>query len=424
MKPPPTAAATSDSDGGGGGGGGGGGLIRPSRICYMAILSAVFWFLVFSLLSGMPGGGDLSSVLFRPSSLSLPLLNSFTFDQNPSPEQQPPPAPAPAEDRCAGRYIYMYDMPARFNEELLRDCRALRPWTAEGMCRYVANGGMGEPMGGDGGGVFSERGWFDTDQFVLDIIFHGRMKRYGCLTGDPAAAAAVFVPFYGSCDLGRHIFHRNASVKDALSEDLTAADVAAWQRRVRAAARPWLFSFAGGPRKGNGTIRADIIRQCGASSRCNLFHCHGAAASGCNAPGAVMRVFESSRFCLEPRGDTMTRRSTFDAILAGCIPVFFHPGSAYTQYTLHLPPERGGWSVLIPHADVTGRNVSIEETLAAISLEKVRSMREEVIRLIPTVVYADTRSSRVDFRDAFDVAVDAVVGRVARRRRGEPDARR
>lgn len=204
----------------------------------------------------------------------------------------------------------------------------------------------------------------------------------------------------------------------------TAADVAAWQRRVRAAARPWLFSFAGGPRKGNGTIRADIIRQCGASSRCNLFHCHGAAASGCNAPGAVMRVFESSRFCLEPRGDTMTRRSTFDAILAGCIPVFFHPGSAYTQYTLHLPPERGGWSVLIPHADVTGRNVSIEETLAAISPEKVRSMREEVIRLIPTVVYADTRSSRVDFRDAFDVAVDAVVGRVARRRRDEPDARR
>jgi hypothetical protein len=30
---------------------------------------------------------------------------------------------------------------------------------------------------------------------------------------------------------------------------------------VRAAARPWLFSFAGGPRKGNGTIHADIIQQ-------------------------------------------------------------------------------------------------------------------------------------------------------------------
>ncbi|KAF0929792.1 hypothetical protein E2562_025931 [Oryza meyeriana var. granulata] len=511
MKPPATTSTTEsqkDAAHDGGAGGCGGGLLRPSWICYMAILSTVFWFLVFSLHYGMQG--DVSSVLFRPSALSLPLLNSFTFDQNPEPEQHAPapakPAPSTAPvaaapaDPCAGRYIYMYDMPARFNEELLRDCRALRPWT-EGMCRYVVNGGMGEPLG-DEGGVFSERGWFATDQFVLDIIFHGRMKRYGCLTNDSAAAAAVFVPFYGSCDLGRYLFHHNGSVKDALAEDLvgwltrrpewramggcdhffvpgrttwdfrrrrdvgwewgsklltypavqnmtailveaspwsrnnfavpyptyfhpeTAADVAAWQDRVRAAEREWLFSFAGGPRNGNGTIRADIIRQCRASSLCNLFHCHGAAAAGCNSPGAVMRVFESSHFCLQPRGDTMTRRSTFDTILAGCIPVFFHPGSAYTQYTLHLPPEHGRYSVLILHSDVTGRNVSIEETLRAIPPEKVRSMREEVIRLIPTVVYADTRSRRVDFRDAFDVAVDAAIDRVAKRRRGEPDARK
>lgn len=39
----------------------------------------------------------------------------------------------------------------------------------------------------------------------------------------------------------------------------TAAAFAAWQRRVRAAARPWLFSFPDGLRKGNGTIHADII---------------------------------------------------------------------------------------------------------------------------------------------------------------------
>jgi hypothetical protein len=80
-----------------------------------------------------------------------------------------------------------------------------------------------------------------------------------------------------------------------------------------------------------------------------------------------MRVFESSSFCLQPRGDTLTRRSTFDAILAGCIPVFFHPGSAYTQYTAHLPKDPNSYSVLIMHTDVTGRNVSIEDTLSNIS---------------------------------------------------------
>ncbi|EAY75662.1 hypothetical protein OsI_03569 [Oryza sativa Indica Group] len=39
----------------------------------------------------------------------------------------------------------------------------------------------------------------------------------------------------------------------------TAAAFAAWQHRVHAAARPWLFSFPDGLRKGNGTIHADII---------------------------------------------------------------------------------------------------------------------------------------------------------------------
>jgi len=63
--------------------------------------------------------------------------------------------------------------------------------------------------------------------------------------------------------------------------------------------------------------------------------------------------------------------------------------------------------------------VSIEETLARIPPETVRAMREEVIRLIPRVVYADPRSARVDFKDTFDIAVEAVLDRVAKRRRGD-----
>jgi hypothetical protein len=196
----------------------------------------------------------------------------------------------------------------------------------------------------------------------------------------------------------------------------TAADVVAWQDKMRKAERKWLFSFAGAPRPGSKkTIRAEIIQQCGASRRCNLFDC-GRGAS-CYWPGDATRVFEGSDFCLEPRGDTLTRRSTFDAILAGCIPVFFHPGSAYTQYTLHFPSDPNKYSVLIMHTDVTRRNVSIEETLSKISPAAVKAMREEVIRLIPRVVYADPRSTRVDFKDAFDVALEAVIDRVANRRR-------
>ncbi|OEL18938.1 Xyloglucan galactosyltransferase KATAMARI1-like protein [Dichanthelium oligosanthes] len=490
---------------------GGGGLLRPSRMCHLAVLSTSFWafvlFLHYSSTQG--GGGGVASALFKQSAFSLPpLLSGSTVGRGRTPPAQPPPDPATqggrsvtaAGDRCAGRYIYMYDLPPRFNDDLVRDCKKL--WRFYDMCPLLANFGMGRLLG-DEGGVFAPRGWYVTNQFTLDLIFHARMKRYECLTDDPSLAAAVYVPFYASLDGGRHMWN-STSLRDMLGLDLvewlaqrpqwramggrdhfmvagriawdfrryedvdehwgtrllnfpavqnmtvlvletnpwggtnlavpyptyfhpeTAADVAAWQEKVRKLERTWLFSFAGSnhPWAPN-TVRPQIFEQCGASSRCKLFRCDsGRSANNCKVPSAVMRVFESSAFCLQPRGDSLTRRSTFDAILAGCIPVFFHPGSAHTQYTLHLPrddPNR--WSVLIMHTDVTERNVSIEETLTKIPPETVKTMREEVIRLIPRVVYADPRSRRIDFKDAFDVAVEAVIDRVARRRRGDVEAR-
>ncbi|GJM84722.1 hypothetical protein PR202_ga00419 [Eleusine coracana subsp. coracana] len=489
----------------------GGGMFQPSRICYAAVLSSAFWALVLFLRSDNAGGEE--SVFVNPSAFSLPLLPGISGGRRPPPDRPPPvldgkaasppssPEDSGVRDRCAGRYIYMYDLPPRFNADLVRGCSNLRPWMD--LCPYVANCGMGQPLQGDDDGAFQgpRRGWYATDQFMLDVIFHCRMKRHACVTPDPSRAAAVFVPFYASLDGGRRLWN-STSARDALALDLvdwlsrrpewraaggrdhffaagrttwdfrretdaddewgtkllnipavrnmtalvletspwhhttnlavpyptdfhpeTTADVAAWQEAARKAERTWLFSFVGAPRPGSGgkTARAEIIRQCGASSRCTHLQCTKPSASepsSCESSrGAVMRVMGRSTFCLQPRGDTPTRRSTFDAVLAGCVPVFFHPDSAYTQYTRHLPADPAKYSVLIMHTDLTERNVSIEETLSRIPPEKVTAMREEVIRLIPRVVYADPRSERVDFEDAFDVALEAVIDRVAKRRR-------
>ncbi|TVU30467.1 hypothetical protein EJB05_22092, partial [Eragrostis curvula] len=479
-------------------GGLGGGMLRSSGIWKLAVLSTAFWTLVFYVHSCMQGGDGVGSVLLKKSTSSPPpLLSSDIAGRRAPPHQQQEvqsqqSVTAPADDdRCAGRYIYMYDMPPRFNDDLVRGCSKLSPWTD--LCWVVANCGMGTPLN-DQGGFLQARGWYATDQFMLDIISHCRMKRYECLTGDASRAAALYVPFYAALDAGRYFFN-STSARDALPLDFadwlarrpewqatggrdhfmvagrtswdyrrkadvdeewgnkllnlpvmqnmtalileetsktsrntipipyptyfhpeTAADVAAWQEKVRGAERKWLFSFVGGARPPSShTVRAEIIQQCDASSRCEHADCGSGA---CSWPSGVMRVFQSSDFCLEPSGDTPTRRSTFDSIMAGCIPVFFQPDSAYTQYTLHLPKDPDSWSVLIMHTDITGRNVSIEETLSKIPPEKVKAMREEVIRLIPKVVYADPRSSRVDFKDAFDVALEAVFDRVAKRRQG------
>ncbi|KAB8112885.1 hypothetical protein EE612_051671 [Oryza sativa] len=401
-------------------------------------------------------------------------------------------------DRCGGRYVYVQELPPRFNTDMVKNCVALFPW--KDMCKFTANGGFGPPMSG-GGGVFQETGWYNSDKYTVDIIFHERMRRYECLTGDPSLAAAVYVPFFAGLEVWRHLWGFNATARDAMAlevvdiitsrpewramggrdhfftaglitwdfrrladgdagwgsklfslpaiKNMTALVVEAspwhlndaaipfptafhpasdeavfvWQDKVRRLERPWLFSFAGAARPGSAkSIRSELIAQCRASSVCSLMECADGPSNKCGSPASYMRLFQSSTFCLQPQGDSYTRKSAFDAMLAGCIPVFFHPGTAYVQYTWHLPRNHADYSVYISEDDVR-RNASIEERLRQIAPAAVERMRETVISLIPAVVYAQP-SSRLDtMKDAFDVAVDAIVDKVTRLRRDIVDGR-
>lgn len=395
-------------------------------------------------------------------------------------------------DPCGGRYIYVHDLPPRFNEDMLKECRKLSLWT--NMCKFTSNAGLGPPLE-NVEGVFSNTGWYATNQFAVDVIFNNRMKQYDCLTRDSSIAAAIFVPFYAGFDIARYLWGYNTSVRDAASLDLVNwltkrpewnimggkdhflvagritwdfrrlsdeekdwgnkllflpaarnmsmlvvesspwnandfgipyptyfhpakdADVFMWQDRMRNLERKWLFSFAGAPRPDNPkSIRGQIIDQCRNSKVGKLLECDF-GESKCHSPSSIMQMFQSSLFCLQPQGDSYTRRSAFDSMLAGCIPVFFHPGSAYTQYTWHLPKNFTKYSVFIPEDDIRKRNVSIEERLRQIPPEQVKIMREEVINLIPRLIYADPRSKLETLKDAFDVAVQAVIDKVTRLRR-------
>ncbi|XP_044492291.1 xyloglucan galactosyltransferase MUR3 [Mangifera indica] len=395
-------------------------------------------------------------------------------------------------DPCGGRYIYVHDLPPRFNEDMLKECRRLSLWT--NMCKFMKNAGLGPPLENIEG-VFSNTGWYATNQFAVDVIFSNRMKQYDCLTNDSSIAAAIFVPFYAGFDIARYLWGYNISMRDAASLDLVDwlmkrpewgimggrdhflvagritwdfrrltedgndwgnkllflpaaknmsmlvvesspwnandfgipyptyfhpakdADVFIWQDRMRKLERKWLFSFAGAPRPDNPkSIRGQIIDQCKRSKVCKLLECDF-GESKCHSPSSIMQMFQSSLFCLQPQGDSYTRRSAFDSMLAGCIPVFFHPGSAYTQYTWHLPKNYSTYSVFIPEDDIRKRNISIEERLREISPEQVKIMRETVIKLIPRLIYADPRSKLETLKDSFDVAVQAVIDKVTRLRK-------
>lgn len=187
-----------------------------------------------------------------------------------------------------------------------------------------------------------------------------------------------------------------------------------WQKRMRSKKRQILFSFAGAPRPrlDRASIRGRILEQCSSSPRCELLKCQK-GLSICNDPVEVMRLFTNSVFCLQPQGDSFTRRSIFDSMLAGCIPVFFTEHSAYTQYKWHLPENRSSYSVYIPEKSVQRPgNLRIQQHLQSLSADEVESMRREVITLIPSFTIADPRHSFVDFTDSFDLALQGLVNKI------------
>ncbi|XP_059626103.1 xyloglucan galactosyltransferase MUR3-like [Cornus florida] len=509
------------------------GKSQQSRLCLLASLSAFFWFLLLYFHFVVLGSSNIvdDSAQLKPISVFVESNNAHpTIDKpsnvqplpisrpmtssHPTSENRPiPTGPLTSNvvgksdiypfmralrtienksDPCGGRYIYVHDLPPRFNEDMLKECKSLSVWT--NMCKFTTNAGLGPPLE-NVEGVFSNTGWYATNQFAVDVIFSNRMKQYDCLTRDPSLAAAFFVPFYAGFDIARYLWGHKISVRDAASLDLVnwlmkrpewsimggkdhflvagritwdfrrlsdeesdwgnkllflpAAknmsmlvvesspwnandfgipyptyfhpanddDVFTWQERMRKLERKWLFSFAGAPRPDNPkSIRGQIIDQCKNSKVGKLLECDF-GESKCHSPSSIMQMFQSSLFCLQPQGDSYTRRSAFDSMLAGCIPVFFHPGSAYTQYTWHLPKNYSKYSVFIPEDDIRKRNVSIEQRLSQISPEEVKIMREEVISLIPRLIYADPRSKLETLKDAFDVAVQAVVDKVTTLRR-------
>ncbi|CAN6311970.1 unnamed protein product [Urochloa humidicola] len=205
----------------------------------------------------------------------------------------------------------------------------------------------------------------------------------------------------------------------------TLPHLRAWLARARRSRRATLMLFTGGvSRPSRPNIRGSILAECAnRTDACAVVDCSGGRCS--HDPGRYMRAMLGAKFCLEPPGDTPTRRSTFDAIIAGCVPVFFEDLAARRQYGWHLPPARfDEFSVHIPKEAVVFGGVGITETLEAVPEAEVRRMRKRVLEMAPRVLYRRHGSAaemREAGKDAVDLAVDGVLRRIRRRTRAQEE---
>ncbi|KAF3329710.1 xyloglucan galactosyltransferase KATAMARI1 [Carex littledalei] len=371
--------------------------------------------------------------------------------------------------------FYIYDLPPRFSEPLIRNCSGFNPW--KNMCPYFENQGMGQPL--------NKSSWYNTYQLTADMIFHGRAINHPCRTKDSSSALVFYIPFHTSLfvhafgsdnniarreaiwfDLLDHIsslptfqrhgghdhflvsghmawnfirppkkdgepsrlndflkFPQLSNVSALIIERNTLsnnqfgipypsyfhpqsdAEIRSWQDEVRRSDRTHLFAFVGGARhKGHGaeSYRTAVISQCNRTESCLLLQCNFWGAVW-DEVDEILGTLKRSHFCLQPPGDSSTRRSIFDSILTGCVPVFFTDLSAYLQYEWYIPERREDWSVLIGPDQL----YQIEEVLSQIPEKEVERMREVVIGMIPRVTYGHPNATwaEVGFRDAVDTAL-------------------
>lgn len=137
---------------------------------------------------------------------------------------------------------------------------------------------------------------------------------------------------------------------------------------------------------------------------CSIERCYDGAP-------AILEAFLDSDFCLQPKGDGFTRRSAYDCMLAGTIPVYFWKGSFKYQFEWHLPKAADTYSVYIDHNVVRNDTSVIRQVLETYSREDVKRMRETIIDFMPRFLYSTTDADLGDVWDAFDLTMDKVLRR-------------
>ncbi|CAH9111390.1 unnamed protein product [Cuscuta europaea] len=192
----------------------------------------------------------------------------------------------------------------------------------------------------------------------------------------------------------------------------TDSQLRLWQQYTLSRNRTSLFSFVGATRADvKEDFRNLLIHYC--RNQSDVTRVVDCSVTQCSVnPSVIQDAFLSSDFCLQPAGDSKTRRSVFDCMIAGSVPVFFWRETAYEQYQWFLAEDPESYSVFIDPNGVKNGSVSIRGILEKYSKEKIRKMREKVVETMPKLIYARPKTGLKHVKDAFDVAVEGVMKKI------------
>lgn len=185
--------------------------------------------------------------------------------------------------------------------------------------------------------------------------------------------------------------------------------------------RKTLISFVGNKRRFNHLateIRTKLLEQC---------HLHNSScvhgSYNHQTVTSPNQLSSNSIFCLQPPGDMPTRKSLFDAILSGCIPVLFHPLTGRYMYEWHWNLEL--WDKIAIHFDTQQENYDllhnkvdfIQKLIDIYNKEKEGInrrqllIRKEAFKLQYSITHIDDETKKEispyykDNEDAYDITM-------------------
>jgi len=163
------------------------------------------------------------------------------------------------------------------------------------------------------------------------------------------------VPFPSDYHFDSRVFGTTSHAVQTASGPLQTSKsphIAPWEWPQQQENRTHLISFLGNPRKFSAVstlLREALVKQC-------INHSDVCSHGMYNHEAHESPNYDSRRsvFCLQPPGDMPTRKSVFDVILSGCIPVLFHPLTARYMYEWHWLPS--DWDAAAVHFDSFEQN--------------------------------------------------------------------
>jgi xyloglucan galactosyltransferase MUR3 len=175
---------------------------------------------------------------------------------------------------------------------------------------------------------------------------------------------------------------------------------------------------------GSRALRQALYAQCKSNTDSNskpcVWHETTHSCNGIVNATNAMLLFRRAVFCPAPAGDSITRKSIFDALVAGCIPVIFSRATL-GLYSWHVPPaDLERVAVYIPMEGLVGTPpTNFLDVLRAIPADVIAAMQRRIAELAPSLQYSavpprlgDLDSAapwRPPVRDAVDVIIDRML---------------